>query len=225
MPRSDKKDKASKVEECINLIKSEKGAEYSCAHSAPKAAVELPSMEEIEEERTRLKYKQRYSKTLKSTFAVLVVVAAIAVLIAMLWMPVLRIYGTSMQPTLEDDQIVICAKSDNFEQGDIVAFYLGNKLLIKRYIAGPGDWVNIDEAGNVTVNGQALNEPYITEKSYGITNIELPYQVPEDKYFLMGDNRATSMDSRNSAVGCISDDEIVGKVVLRIWPLNKLGLL
>ena len=188
-----------------------------------KRPVDLPTVAQIEQERSRLRYKRRYSRTLKSTIAILVVVAAVAVLVATLWMPVLRIYGTSMMPTLDDGQIVVSVKSTNFGQGDIVAFYQGNKLLIKRFIAGPADWVNIDSDGNVSVNGVALEEPYIAEKAYGETNIELPYQVPDKRYFLMGDNRDASVDSRNTAVGCISDEQIVGKVIFRIWPLSQFG--
>ena len=191
--------------------------------SKRKRVLDLPTTEQIEQERKRLRYQRRYSKTLKSTIAILVVVAALAVLVATLWMPVLRIYGTSMVPTLEDGQIVVTVKSSHFEQGDIVAFYQGNKLLIKRFIAGPADWVDIDTDGNVSVNGAALDEPYIAEKAYGDTNIELPYQVPDNRYFLIGDNRDVSVDSRNTAVGCVSDEQIVGKVIFRIWPLNQLG--
>ena len=189
-----------------------------------KKPVEIPSAEQIDRERKRLRYRRRYSRTMKSTVAILVVVAAAAVLVATLWMPVLRIYGTSMVPTLVDGQIVISVKGSNsFKQGDIVAFYQGNKLLVKRYIAGAGDWVDIDEDGTVSVNGKTLDEPYLKAKAYGETNIKLPYQVPEDKYFLMGDNRDVSIDSRNTAVGCVSDEQIVGKIVFRIWPLNKFG--
>lgn len=185
--------------------------------------VDIPTTEQIEHERARLRYQKRYSRTLKSTVAILIVVAALAVLVATLWMPVLRIYGTSMVPTLEDGQIVISVKSGTYASGDIVAFYYGNKLLIKRYIAGPSDWVNLDEDGNVFVNGKELTEPYLKEKSYGETNIELPYQVPDERYFLMGDNRDVSIDSRNTAVGCVSSEQIVGKVVFRIWPLSEFG--
>lgn len=188
-----------------------------------KTAVAIPSIEQIESERNRLRYRSRYSRTLKSTIAVLVVVAALAVLIATLLMPVLRIYGTSMVPTLSDGQIVISVKTESFEPGDIAAFYLGNKLLIKRYIAGPGEWVNLDEAGTVYLNGEPLDEPYLTEKSFGQTDIELPYQVPDERYFLMGDNRDVSVDSRNTSVGCVAKEQIVGKVVFRIWPLRDFG--
>jgi len=186
-------------------------------------SVELPSLEQIENERKRLRYRSRYGRTLKSTIAILMVVAAAAVLVATLWMPVLRIYGSSMVPTLSDGQIVVSVKTTDFRPGDIAAFYHGNKLLIKRYIAGPSDWVNIDNDGNVFINGVELDEPYLTEKAFGETNITLPYQVPDKRYFLMGDNRDVSVDSRNTAVGCVAADQIVGKVVFRIWPLREFG--
>ena len=186
-------------------------------------SLDLPTAEQIERERKRLRYRRRYGRTLKSTIAVLIVVAAAAVLVATLWMPVLQIYGVSMVPTLEDGQIVVSVKSNRFEPGDIVAFYQGNKLLIKRFIAGPADWVDIDTDGNVSVNGKLLDEPYIVQKAYGETNIELPYQVPDKRYFLMGDNRDVSVDSRNTAVGCVADEQIVGKVVFCIWPLSQFG--
>ena len=191
--------------------------------SAKEASVELPTTEQIEKERARLRHKSRYSRTLRSTIAILVVVAAAAVLVATLWMPVLRIYGSSMAPTLNDGQIVISLKTTDFKTGDIAAFYYGNKLLIKRYIAGASDWVYIDEDGTVSVNSIELDEPYLAEKAFGQTNIELPYQVPDKRYFLMGDNRESSVDSRNTAVGCASDDQIVGKVVYCIWPLDRFG--
>ena len=188
-----------------------------------KRPVDLPSMEQIIRERERLRYRRRYSRTLKSTVAVLVVVAAAAVLVATLWMPVLRIYGTSMSPTLTDGQIVVTLKGSKFEPGELVAFYYGNKLLIKRVIAGPADWVDLDESGSVFVNGDLLDEPYLTAKAFGETNIELPYQVPDGRYFVMGDNRATSVDSRTTELGCVADDQIVGRVVFRIWPFSSFG--
>ena len=188
-----------------------------------RAPEDLPTIQQLEAERNRLRSKNRYNRTLRSTVAILVVVAALAVLVATLWMPVLRIYGTSMFPTLADGQVVITVKAGRFRSGDIAAFYHGNKLLIKRYIAGPGQWVDIDRVGNVSIDGKALDEPYLTDKAYGETNIDLPYQVPDDRYFLMGDNREVSVDSRNTTVGCVARDQIVGKVVFRIWPLKDFG--
>lgn len=185
----------------------------------------LPTAQQLDAERRRLRYKRRYRRTLRSTIAILIVVAALAVLAATLWMPVLRVYGSSMAPTLQNGEILVSVKSRSFEPGDIIAFYHGNKLLIKRYIAGSSDYVNVDEDGTVSVNGTPLDEPYLTEKAFGETDIELPYQVPDQRYFVMGDNRSVSIDSRSSIVGCIAADQIVGKVVFRVWPLSAFGAL
>ena len=190
-----------------------------------RSPVDLPSAEQIDRERRRLRYQQRYRRTLRSTIAILIVVAALAVLVATLWMPVLRIYGSSMAPTLENGQIVVSVKSTRFESGDLIAFYHGNKLLIKRCIANSGDYVDIDEDGNVSVNGAPLEEPYLSEKAYGQTDIELPYQVPDQRRFVMGDNRSASIDSRSTVVGCITEEQIVGKIVFRVWPLDVFGPL
>ena len=184
----------------------------------------LPTAEQLDMERRRLRYKRRYNRTLRSTVAILIVVAALAVLAATLWMPVLRVYGSSMAPTLHNGEILISVKTKDFSSGDIIAFYHGNKLLIKRYIAGSADYVNIDEDGAVSVNGTLL-EPYLAEKAYGEADIEFPYQVPDQRYFVMGDNRSVSIDSRSSIVGCIAGDQIVGKVVFRVWPLSAFGPL
>lgn len=177
----------------------------------------------VEEELKREKFKRRYKKTLISTIVVLITAAAIAVLVATLWLPVLQIYGTSMTPTLCEGEIVVSVKDKELEQGDIVAFYYGNKLLVKRMIAGPGSWVDIQEDGTILVDGVPLDEPYVTEKDFGNCDLELPYQVPEASYFLVGDQRATSMDSRHSAVGCVAVDQIAGRIVFRVWPLNSMG--
>ncbi len=185
--------------------------------------VEIPTMEQIKNERKRLRYRRRYNRTLKSTVAALIVVAALSVLVATLWMPVLQIYGKSMVPTLTDGEIVITVKNRHFDCGDIVAFYHENKLLVKRCIAGPGDWVDIDEKGNVSVNEKPLDEPYLQIKAFGETNIDLPYQVPDERWFLMGDNRDVSIDSRNTVVGAVARDQIVGEIVFRIWPLKDFG--
>lgn len=190
-----------------------------------KDKLELPEVEELEAELRREIYRSRYRQVLRSTVFTLVVVAAVAVLVAVLLMPVLRIYGSSMTPTLSEGDIVVSLKGRNFEPGDLVSFYVGNKLLVKRYIAGPGQWVQMDGDGNVFVDGQLLEEPYLQEKALGECNIEFPYQVPENRIFCIGDHRATSVDSRNTAVGCIGEDQIVGKIVLRIWPLSDFGPL
>ena len=184
---------------------------------------EMPSSEQLEAELKREKYKRRYHSVLRSTIYTLITVAAIAVLVATLWLPVLQIYGSSMTPTLQDGEIIFSVKTADLEPGDIVAFYYNNKILVKRVICGPGDWVNIDEDGTVYVNEVRLKEPYLAEKALGDCNIELPYQVPDGKIFVMGDHRSTSVDSRNTAVGCVAQEQIVGKIIFRIWPLNRLG--
>lgn len=187
--------------------------------------VEIPSVEQLEKELDREKYRARYNRVLRSTVYTLIVVAAVAVLVATIWLPVLQIYGSSMTPTLAEGDIVVSLKEADFEPGDLIAFYMGNKILVKRCIAGPGEWVNIDKDGNVYVDGQMLDEPYLTEKSYGDCNIQFPYQVPDNRYFCLGDHRATSVDSRNSTIGCVAEEQIVGKIVFRVWPLSGFGTL
>lgn len=188
-----------------------------------KKHIGVPSVELLETELKRVQYQNRYRTVLKSTVYTLITVAAVAVLVATLWLPVLQIYGNSMTPTLQDGEIVFSVKTDNMEPGDIVAFYYNNKILIKRVIAGPGDWVNITQNGTVYVNDTELTEPYLSEKAYGDADIEFPYQVPDEKFFVLGDHRSTSVDSRHSVVGCVAEEQVVGKIIFRIWPMERLG--
>lgn len=185
----------------------------------------IPSIEQLKQEINREKNKRSYRAVVRSTVYALIIVAAIAVLVAVLYLPVLQIYGNSMTPTLRGGDIVLSVKTDRFKSGDIVAFYYNNKILVKRVIAGAGDWVDIDEEGNVYVNSKLLEEPYLSEKALGNCNIDLPYQVPDEKLFLMGDHRSVSMDSRNASIGCVSEEQIVGKLIFRVWPLQQMRKL
>ncbi|WP_306793737.1 signal peptidase I [Agathobacter rectalis] len=180
-------------------------------------------IKELRQELRRVKYNNKFAATLFNTVGTLVVVAAAAILVANLWLPILKVTGTSMSPTLQEGQVLMASKGHDFKTGDVIAFYYNNKILVKRVIAMPGDWVNISEDGTVYVNDIAIDEPYLNEKALGDCNIELPYQVPESKIFVMGDNRSVSLDSRNTAIGCVSEEQVVGKITFAIWPLSKIG--
>lgn len=182
-----------------------------------------PSIEALEAEIERGDQRRRFGRAIRSAIAILVTVAAAAILISTLLFPVLNIYGNSMSPTLDEGQIVVSVKGSSFETGDIVAFYYNNKILVKRVICDSGDWVNLYEDGSVSVNGSLIDEPYLSEKAYGICDLKLPYQVPEGQVFVMGDQRASSVDSRSSIVGCVSEEQIVGRIVFCVWPLSDFG--
>lgn len=186
---------------------------------------DLVSNDEVKEELSRLKERERYLKKVQKTLSILVVVAAISVLVATLWMPVLKIYGSSMDPTLENGQIVVSIKTKKLKSGDVVAFWQGNKLLVKRVIASPGQKVDIDVNGKVFVDGKAISESYLDSESLGNTDIDFPHQVEESRWFCMGDNRESSIDSRSAAIGDISKEQIEGKVLFSVWPLNKIGIV
>ena len=191
----------------------------------PKKETQIPSLEEIQQERKRIRRGTYYRQSLRSTVAVLVVVAAVAVLVATLFLPILQISGDSMSPTLEHDEIVVLTKTKRIERGDIIAFYFQGKILLKRVIALPEDEVAIDGDGNVYINGELLEEPYVTDKELGDCDLEFPYKVPGTGYFVLGDRRSNSVDSRNSMVGVIPQEDIIGKVCIRVWPFSKLGFV
>lgn len=191
----------------------------------PNKEVPVPSLAEIQRERKRIRRKMYYRQSLRSTISVLVVVAAVAVLITTLFLPILQISGDSMSPTLAHNEIVVLLKTRDFQQGDMIGFYYQGKILLKRVIALPEDEVVIDSEGNVYVNAQLLEEPYVTDKSLGDCDLEFPYKVPGTGYFVLGDRRSNSVDSRNSVVGTVSQDDIIGKVFLRVWPFGRLGLI
>jgi signal peptidase I len=181
------------------------------------------SSEQLQNELEREKYKSNYISAIKGTVYTLITVAAVAVLVAVLFLPVLRIFGSSMAPTLEEGDIVLSLKHGSFETGDVVAFYYNNKILVKRVIAQSGEVVDIDQDGTVFVDGVEIEEPYVSGKAFGDCDIELPYQVPDGRLFVMGDQRDVSVDSRNTAVGPVSQEQIVGRIVLRVWPLADFG--
>ena len=191
------------------------------ARSRPKG---VPTLEQLEKELKKERRRADFGRVLRNTVFSLVVVAAVSALIAVLFLPVLQIHGTSMAPTLADGDIVAAISVGKCRQGELIAFYYNNNILIKRVIAGPSDWVDIDAEGNVSVNGQPLEEPYLAEKARGNCDVTFPYQVPDGRYFVMGDHRATSVDSRNEVVGCISRDMVIGRILLRVWPLNGFRL-
>ena len=188
----------------------------------------MPTSQQLEQELSRAKYRKRYRNVLRSTIYTLITVSAIAVLVATLLLPVLQVYGSSMAPTLTDRDIVVTVKSSEFKSGDVVAFYYNNKILVKRVIAQAGEWVDITPEGDVYVGKtkesmELLDEPYLMEKALGDCNIELPYQVPESRVFVMGDHRSISVDSRNTAVGCVAEEQLVGKLIFRVWPFDVFG--
>jgi signal peptidase I len=188
-----------------------------------KKEVSLPTKEQVETERKRYRRQKAYNKALRGTVYVLTIVAAVAVLIATLVLPVLQIEGTSMEPTLSNGDVVLLMKTTRFDRGDLCAFTWNNKLLVKRVIALPGDWIEIDTDGSVYLNGDKLDEPYAEHKALGECDLEFPFQVPQEQYFVIGDMRESSIDSRNTLIGCIPKDQIVGKVFFRVWPFKKIS--
>lgn len=186
-------------------------------------SADLPTTVQLRMELQRVKYRTNYNRVLRSTVFTLVSVAAVAILVATLWLPVLQIYGNSMEPSLKEGDIVVSVKESDLKTGDVVAFYLANKVLVKRVIGNSGDWIDIKADGSVYVNNQKIEEPYLQERAFGTCDIELPYQVPEGRVFVMGDNRSLSLDSRSKTVGCISEEQIVGKLTYVALPFSRMG--
>lgn len=187
--------------------------------------VAIPSLDQVKREREKLKYKKEFHRTLRHVLGVLLVAAALSALLATVFFPILRVSGVSMEPTLEDGQIIVLEKSGKFKTGDLIGFYYQNKILLKRVIGCAGDYIDIDADGSVYVNDEKLDEPYLKDQALGECDINLPYQVPDGKIFVMGDHRSKSIDSRSKLVGCVSDEQVVGRVVFRIWPLKSIGFL
>ena len=182
-------------------------------------------MDSLQQELKRERYKRRFRRLLRSTVNALIVVAAVAALVATLILPVLQIAGTSMEPSLNDGDIVLLVKKNNLKTGDLCAFYYSNKILIKRVIATPGDYIWMEADGTVYLNGEAMDEPYLSKKALGECDVEFPFQVTENNYFVMGDQRETSIDSRSSVIGCIPEDQIIGKIIFKIWPLTEFEFI
>lgn len=188
-------------------------------------SISIPTAGQIEKEILREKYNRKYKQVLKTTMYSLIVVAAVAVLIATLALPVLQISGSSMEPTLNDEEIVILLKTTNIDRKEFCCFSYQNKLLIKRVIGLPGDKINIDAEGNVYINDELLDEPYVADKTLGECDISFPCYVTENHYFVLGDQRATSIDSRSSVIGLVSEEHIVGKIFFRIWPFEAISFI
>lgn len=183
------------------------------------------TIDEIKQELKKEKFKSRYVKVLMSTVYTLIIVASVAALIATLIMPVLQISGTSMEPTLKEGEIVLALKTKKIKAGDVIAFYYGNKILVKRVIATSGQWVKITDEGDVYVDGKLVDEPYVKEKKLGQGDVKFPTQVSEGSYFILGDDRDTSIDSRMEVIGCINEEDIIGKVLIKAWPIKQIGVV
>lgn len=220
-----KKREASEYLEKLREAKEAEADVQAVEEGLSDTAADWPTREQLLEEAKREGGRRRYIWSFKTTVYTIIIVAAIAMLVVVMFTPVLQIYGTSMNPSLYEGDFVISVKTGNMKTGDMVAFYYNNKVLVKRVIASPGQWVNVAQDGTVFVDDVEIDEPYLIEKAYGECDIQMPYQVPENRIFVMGDNRRDSVDSRSTMIGCIAEEQIVGKLVFRIWPLDSFGKL
>lgn len=188
---------------------------------------EIINLEKIKEDYKTRKNREKFFYELKKTIGFFLVIISVGIIISSFWVRVLTIYGTSMSPNLTAKDTVVAFKKDQYKSGDVIAFYYNNKVLVKRVIATSGDWVNISNNGNVIINDKEIKEKYLlkSSKSIGKTDIKLPYQVPENKIFVMGDHRSVSIDSRNKIIGSIGKEQIIGKIKFIIWPLSRFDIL
>lgn len=183
--------------------------------------IEIPTLDEVDTERKRIMRGVYYRQALSGTVSVLVVVAAVAVLVATLLLPIFQISGDSMAPALENNDIIVMRKSGSIDRGDIIGFYFQGKTLVKRVVALPGETVLIDGEGNVYVDGELLIEPYVVEKQLGECDLAFPYTVPVGSYFVLSDDRSATNDSRTSVIGAISEEDVIGVTFFRAWPLIR----
>ena len=185
--------------------------------------MERPTTQEFKKEYSRLRKKQEFHQGLGRVIRILVVVAAISIIIATVFFSIMQVRGSSMSPTMEENEIIIVNRYSDVKKGDLIAFYYNNKVLLKRVIGISGDMVDMDDEGNVYVNNEKIEEEYLEEKDYGTPDITFPYQVPDGRYFVMGDHRSVSIDSRYQIIGTVSSEQLIGKVKFRIWPITRFG--
>ena len=209
----------------LSLDKAEAKFKFPFRNKTVITTENLPTTKQLEAELHRERSKKSGNSLVRNTIFSLITISAVVVLIAIFILPVFQIYGTSMQPTLQEGDILVAVKSFDFERGDIISFYYNNKILVKRVIAFEGEYVDIKDDGTVYVNSKEIKEPYLDVKALGDCDVELPYQVPAGKMFVLGDYRATSIDSRNTVMGCVSEEQLIGEIIFRVWPLNSFGSL
>lgn len=188
------------------------------------AGAELAGKRKLQFEEENEKLQQTGHKRTRWLIGWVFTAGMVAILCMVCFLPMMRVESDGMSPTLEKGQCVMVIPGDSFEHGDIIAFYYDGRILLKRIIACPGEQVEVLKDGSVYVNGQLFDEPYASEKCYGSSDLTYPYQVPENRFFVMGDQRSAGTDSRTSQIGTVAQEQIVGKVVLRFWPLKAISV-